>query len=404
MWGLLCLSSLLLLWSGEKYRKKTEPRHLAAFCGISVLGFFSDYSFILLIPYIMIIIFFRKLFFFRKVFPFFLISLVIAWLTSTYLSVESRENNIIWLSHSIFSDIPKIIFELGKVFFNFWFLELFLLSLLVLGLSYFFVYKLSNYKINGNFCGINIALFILLISLHVFIQNDLIRIRHVALIIVGLMIFLFCKIKVTDVFCVNLDKNRLSLSIFGGLLILLSVSPFFWRDLADSRFLQVFLPLLLLFVYLKTHRTILYLISVIFSISGLLYIFSTGVSEWYPPPSVSESNVIFQDVHSYSTQFLCSKKGNVISPYIIDATKFKKFCNVCSIATKKFQVNRCDKIWIIGHHDWYHKNFIPDGFKLLRKDVNLTWLDKLQFKYLTPLYPKRFAIFEYRRTKTNYHG
>jgi len=401
MWGLLCLSSLLLLWAGEKYHKTRQQRYFVALCGISVLGFFSDYNFILLLPYILLVIFSHKTFFNKILFPLFLICLIITWATSTYLSIESKENNITWLFYSIFNDIIKINFELGKVFFNFWFVEFFLLSFLALSFFYYFVYKLNDYKIDRNLYGISIAIFIFLISLQVFIRNDFLRLRHAALIIIGLMIILSCKIKITDIFYVNHDKNRLFLSIFGGLAILLSISPFFWRDLVNSRFLQLFLPLLLLFVYLKSHRTILYLISIIFSISGVFYIFSTGVSEWYPPPSVSERNVIFQNVRSYSTQYLSSRKENVVRPYIIDTTGFKKSCRLCNIATKSFEVNRSDKISVIGYHDWDHKKYIPDGFEIIRKNVNLTWLDKLQFKYLTPIYPRRFATFEYQKVKTS---
>jgi hypothetical protein len=401
MWGLLCLSSLLLLWAGEKYHKKRQQRYIVALCGISVIGLLSDYNFILLFPYILVVIFSHKTFFNKILFPSFLICLIITWTTSTYLSIKTKENSITWFFYSIFNDILKINFELGHVFFNFWFVELFLLSFLALILVYYFVYKLNGYKIDHNLYSVSITTFIFLISSHYLIRNDFLRLRHAVLIIIGLMIILSCKIKITDIFYVNRDKNRLFLSIFGGLLILLSISPFFWRDLINSRFLQLLLPFLLLFVYLKSHRTVLYSISIIFVTSGVLYIFSEGVSDWYPPASVSERNVIFQNVPSYSTQFLRSKKENVARPYIIDTTEFKRSCRVCNIATKSLEVSGSDKILAIGYHDWDHKKYIPEGYEIIKKNDNLTWLDKLQFKYLTPIHSKRFAIFEYQKAITN---
>ena len=57
MWGLVCLASLLLVWSGEKYVKARTRKNAIVFGIVAIFGFVSDYGFVLLIPYMIIVIF-----------------------------------------------------------------------------------------------------------------------------------------------------------------------------------------------------------------------------------------------------------------------------------------------------------------------------------------------------------
>ena len=69
------------------------------------------------------------------------------------------------------------------------------------------------------------------------------------------------------------------------------------------------------------------------------------------------------------------------------------------MGTNDFQLDDYNKIWVIGRQDFNYANFIPIKFKLIKKKVNLSWLDRIQFKYLTPIYTRRYAVFEFHKAE-----
>jgi hypothetical protein len=406
MWGLVCLSSLLLLWSGENYLKNRSGANLSIFLTAYFLGFVSDYNFILLLPYVVIVLFLRKsysTFLIKR----FLIFILLVWLLTTSLHAALSEDAAKWFLYDIFHSITKISYEIGTVLFKYWFQEPFLLTLLVLCLSSMIAMRgtlknIQNDQSNPNSIYLALLVFIGLILVEVFLQNDFIRVRYVAPIVFSLIMLILWKYKMKHIFNVSTVTMRLVTTMAAGVLILLAVSPIFWRDLKDQRFVLIFFPYLLLLAYGNLNKLLLYVISIALTISGVIYISSKGVAECYPPPSVEEiSPVVFQDVHAYSSQYLCNIKHRFEKPIIVDQSKFVTSCRICRVNTRNVQLQNYDRIWLVGAYNFDTNDLIPADFILFKKEVNLSWLDRFQFKYFTPIYPLRYAIFEYHRTKSS---
>ena len=404
MWGLVCLFSLLLLWSGENYLKNRSGANLSIFLTAYFLGFVSDYNFILLLPYVFIVLFLRKSYSKFLIKPF-LIFLLLMWLLTTSLHVASSEDATKWFLYYIFHSITKISYEIGTVLFKYWFQEPFLLTLLVLCLSSMIAMRrtpknIQNDQSNPNSIYLALLVFIGLILAEVLLQNDFIRVRYVAPIVFSLIMLILWKYKMKHIFNVSTVTMRLVTAMVAGVLILLAVSPIFWRDLKDQRFVLIFFPYLLLLAYGNLNKLLLYVISIAFTISGVIYISSKGVAECYPPPSVEEiSPVVFQNVTAYSSQYLCNIKHRFEKPIIVDQSKFVTSCRICRVETSDVQLDKFDKIWVVGAYNSSHNEYLPRDFKLLKQDSYLSPLDKIQFKYLTPIHPQYYAIFEYHKDK-----
>ena len=111
MWGLVCLFSLLLLWVGEIYYHKPNRKALIFLLTFAVFGFLSDYNFILLFSYVAIVLFSRKPYF-KRLLIFFLVFLVLSWLTSNCLSVISKGASFSQYFFQMFNDLKQLVAQL----------------------------------------------------------------------------------------------------------------------------------------------------------------------------------------------------------------------------------------------------------------------------------------------------
>ena len=143
MWGLVCFSSLLLLWVGEAYYKNQDRRFIALILVICALGFLSDFNFVLLVPYVAIILFSRK-HYFRYLLPVSLTLMAATWILSEYLYANSIGESIRYVFYNLFNNLTKISYGMGNMLFNYWFEETFLLAMLLFGLSLTFFQKDKN--------------------------------------------------------------------------------------------------------------------------------------------------------------------------------------------------------------------------------------------------------------------
>ena len=84
---------------------------------------------------------------------------------------------------------------------------------------------------------------------------------------------------------------------------------------------------------------------------------------------------------------------------MIDLLHFQANCKVCKMGTDNIPYNTFHTFRIVGMRNFDPSKVVPKNFVLTdTKDANLTWSDKLQLKYFTPVYPlRRFRIFEYHR-------
>jgi hypothetical protein len=193
----------------------------------------------------------------------------------------------------------------------------------------------------------------------------------------------------------SIKKNRIIVAIFIAALIILSVSPIFWRSLTKQRFVLILFPYLLLLAFTILNKKGLYTLSMILAFSGIIYLSSTGVSNWYPPMSNDKNRpLFFENAFCYSTQYLKPVGEAIAEPVIFNQFVFNRYCNLCRMGKTIFNHSDYDTIWVIGNHG---SDFPTNRFELIKKDVSLNWLDKLQFKHLTPFYPDRFTLFEFNR-------
>ena len=409
MYGLVCLSSLLALWSGERYCEEKERRYLIPFIGACFLGFLSDYSFILLFPYIITVLFSRKMHF-KKMLGITFILLITIWLMAWGSRVNFQVSSYSVYFWHLFNDMPIIARELGAVLFNFWFEETLLVAFLLLLVALWIDLKSNDtgkYR-NKHDRGILYSIlvgFITLIILDIFILNETLRMRVAAPIVLVVLIFLIFKCKEINILDLNINRNRMVLAIICAAFIVICVSPIFWRDLRSRRFLMILTPFVLFFISLTFERKVIESISILLFIAGLMYIFSYRISRYYPPPAYnSEAPVIYQDVFCYSSQYIKFWRKKPDEPFIFDQSGFKKRCKICRIGKNTFDFSKYEQIRVIARYNYNPRRFIPSDFILVSKTEYLTWLDRFEFKYMTPFYPARQATFLYSRVEASQSG
>lgn len=372
MWGLVCLFSLLLLWSGERYIKDQKGKYLLFFLGSCVLGFISDYSFIVLSPYIVIILFWRN----PCLKHFLYINSIL--LVSTFILLMYRKMNINGTGitsffYSLFYDSILIVLKTINTIFNFWFVEPLLIALLI---------------------------FVVLFSLEIMARNNLVKGKILVVPFVYLSaIISFFKEKLIRLFDVNRDFNRFLITIMGAWLIILLVNPIFWTGIIRKRVLTILCPFILYIIFRNFNKKALYVIASVLFCSGLIFVSSNRIAGIYPSGSFDEDiPIIYENEWAYATQYLRSHKKQIHGPFIIDYSSFKKRCWICRMGTENIPFHEFDIFWVVWQSRSDPRKFIPGDFILTNKiDANLTWLDQLQFKYLTPLPKTKFSIFEYKR-------
>jgi hypothetical protein len=206
------------------------------------------------------------------------------------------------------------------------------------------------------------------------------------------------KIKFLRIFDLDLTVNRVLISFIGAFLILLSVHFVFWRNLINRRFLLILFPFLLFVLYVNCTKKTLSVLSVLFIVSGLLYMASNRVSDYYPAPAFDKTMpIIYQDEFSYSTQYLISGNQSSEEPLIWDFSEFERNCKLCKMGRSEIHLENYDKIRIVGREDFNPDKIMPANFILVKKQECLSWFDRLQFKYLSPLHPMRHTIYEYHK-------
>ena len=409
MWGLVCLASLLLLWSGENYARERTRGNAVLFIVTAIFGFVSDYSFVLLIPYVIIIIFsnskhsetIKRLGFWATVSACLLSASTLGftkgWGYSLYFLVKS---------------ISKLPFETANLLLNFWFIETFILSIAVLA----FVYYLCWYKpcrqdgarwgSRENILAVGILLVIIRalfrylspggIDAEPAVTTSIILFSGPA--VTALIILFYCRTKRAGVFVFSDDKNRLFLALITGMLLLLTLNPFSWRDLANERFLVVLLPFMLVLIYTTFQRTVLLTFSVLLSVSGLLYITSNGIADWFPPKSLEAPQpTVYESVLAYSDRYLHSDKVHGTGPYFIDMREFDHFCRVCKMGIDRIPYDGLDSLTVLAWSDW-KPIAIPSEFVCSGQNAyGLSWTDRFQFRYFSPIYPRHFSTFQCER-------
>lgn len=399
MWGLVCLFALLLLITGEKYYHRQDRKLRPLLFIIMAAGIFSDYNFILLVPYLLIILFSKNSFFQRSL-PFLLSALTCVLLAVNFLHWLPEESGTALFLLNIFQGLKQLCTALATVVFNFRFKETFLSAGILFLVVYFQNNRLSKKSMPSSRTAAALLVLtglIMLTAFNLVYPHETALIRYI-LPITLLFVWFFLKAKDLHLMDLRVEKNRMIITVFCAALILLCVDPFFWRNLTQQRFVFILFPYLLFLFYRSFNSKILYVLSGILFVSGLLYLSSNGISDDYPP-TFNKTNrpLLFENSFAYSTQYMKHGKNPPEKPVFINEKTFSKYCETCRIQETPFDVSAHDTIWVIANQN---SDFETKRFQMVckNKDFNLSWTDRFQFRFLTPFVSDRYALFEFHRT------
>ena len=399
MWGLVCLAGVIALWFGERYIREGNVANMAGLLLTCCGGLMSDYNFVLLFPYVFIVIMSRWRI--RSCAQ----SVILILATLLVLSlcfIGIRKSDFLHSIYYLPGSIMKISFETTNMIFNFWFLEPFLFCFSVLCVVYYFNRK-QNPENSGNLGKIDLMSTLILaifgcVVLEAAARYTDLRVRHVAPLVVLVVVAAILKVKKSFAFSKASQIAMASQGVVGALLLLLIFNLFAWRDLRDARFVAILFPFIVLIGYAKSSRVALKVVSLVFLVSGILFVSSNGLGDYFPPPTIEKRTaVIYEDVFSYANQYMRKARGVSDEPKFLSMYPFKKYCRRCWMGTEFSEAGKDTTINIVG---WYNfANFsryaVSNCTLKAKRDMSLTWSDRFQFSHFIPIYPRRFSLFEY---------
>ena len=404
MWGLVCLFSAISLLAGEKYISTNNVKFLAILATACTFGYFSDYSFVLLMPYIFLVLTYRF-------FPLFQIKILYAILLPfLFLSMGLRAfidfdkgfkyAAYSWAYHYPMS-IPKLSWELTQAVIPFVFIEPFLITALFIALITY-----GNKYANGNNSSpanakdsirvvIFIMIFVLVEGLNLLLS---VQVRYILLLIASIS-FLFIVLIRNSFQNKSFSQKRISHAILAGLIILLTVSPFFWRDLRNSRYLAVLLPIIFLWIVFHFDRKPVLRFSFVMIASSILYLSSKVLSDYLPPSGLPYGPTYVYENHAAYADYYFHQYPNLDKqPLIIDMSFLDKYCSICKMGTEVSDRDYFDSIYLVARDNYDINSFLKlHNLKIMNvKDIGLSTTDRFQLKYFT-LLKDRFLLYKLRR-------
>jgi hypothetical protein len=258
MWAMVTLFGLLVLIFGERYVNDTNWKNLIFFVLAIIGGFLADYNFILIMPYVLLV-FLNPL---KK-------RNILIWVGSisalmiTFVLIKNFNNGIHSLDMLLYLymyDLLKLGSEFYVLIFNSWYVEFLIISSIALfSISIYNLFFRGNTKKNqlGNLCLVGLSC---LSIFYLPAKYDLLRMIYIlVLLLVSSFVIIFF-IKKKDLFK-YIKYDRIIFGILGAFLILISISPVFWRPLVYARFMGVLSPLIFFMLYKNFSNISLNIIS-----------------------------------------------------------------------------------------------------------------------------------------------
>jgi len=402
MWGLVCLFSILFISIGESYLEKNSNK-LPLFLIIGILGITADYNFILLIPYMATVYLAKKRISISKNQ---LAGLVIIFMIAMF-AISAIKYNLNYAVYYSISSIPRMAFQTGNMIFKFLYVEPFLIAILCVCLIYLFNWirdRNDKERCSGQLT-IAVLLTTILIIVHILIRYNDVEVRYLSLIIIGSCVFLAYRIFMMDSEGDTLENEnrRFAISIIFGILLLLSINPVMWTDVREGRFVAILLPLIIVIIY-RSHRIyIINILSVIFLLSGILYSHSYAVGTFQPAPgNMGKNNFIYQNIITYSDQYLRYDKQKGREGYLIEMAPFDYSCRVCRLGKSNIEYENYQSVIIVGLDNFIAEGTLKRDFMLKdKKNIEMAEIDRIQNQYFTPILYQKMAIYEYSRKNDN---
>ena len=393
MWGLVCLFSLLVLWKGEQYIAAPQPRRLAEFLLFSVMGFLADYNFILLGPYMMRVVL-HETRWRRHLQDILGGSLLLLWGGSLLARGISGGEGLSWMVFSALIALLKSAFVVTNLYINFDFYPFFLgISMAGLAVAWLVHWRYRPARrVEGNMLVL-ISLMVFLALMHAARVHDGLSTRFVALLsaaAVGGGSLWLLRVRRVD----RASQNaRLCLGIGGGLLVLLTVHPWFWTPLIELRFMIIFLPWVTVLLLKNLSRPVLAVLAIILALSGVWYNFSARVNDVFPAPLVSEGQaVIYGSPSAYATRFIHARQEH---PFFLDMSNFDRACRVCRTGSDAIPFQSYRRITVLSLYRQNDAPFLPSEYQLVAASpAGLFPLDRWMLERFNWIYEERF---EWRR-------
>lgn len=398
MWGALLLVSLLVFRAGEKCSESPCGKNIASFLSLFALGLATDYGFVLLVPYAVLVLepagrlmgLAR-----RAMFP----AMLLAWLAVEWHRASGAVNFV----YRCFTHIGNLAVKTGLMLLGFRFREPFLAAVLVLLLSLWLSArdrKGPERSGSERTAAAFMACGALLLLPALFQESEAVRVRYVVLAVLPLLALAAWGLWTARAGSGPGGSDRLILSAAGGSLILFILSPFFYRNLVDKRFLLVMAPFYLFLFVRHFRKVVLVPLCVLLFASGLLYVSSSVVDDMHPPPAFGDdAPLVFENEMAYSTRYLARDRIRGGTPYFLEPW-FDTFCRTCSMGTTDIPFGSLgEKVRVVQYTSPRYfdpRTRVPEEFRLVgRREVGLFPADRFQFRHFTLLLEKELKIGGY---------
>jgi len=126
-----------------------------------------------------------------------------------------------------------------------------------------------------------------------------------------------------------------------------------------------------------------------------------------PSPALkNQENVVYQNIFTYSDQYLKYDKRNGKDSYMLDLSDFQKHCRICAVGNSDIQFDKYISITISGRNDFKAKGSLAKDFEAKgTRDIGVTWLDGLQGRYFTYIPSSnqlnKTILYHYTRKENN---
>lgn len=402
MYGLVSLLSLLLIATGERYLRENRAILLLGAVMVFVAGMCSDYSYILVLPYLLLICMPAQPWTGRVIRWGGMLQVIVCVAVHWVASVRQGAGG----GHAVYvlaRSVVELCFHGWLRLCTFFFEEpCFAAAAVVAGVHVYVRVKArlrvprqapTTLTADVIMCGI-----CALIAVYGLANHHPEKIVYVVPIVGGTLYVLFRQrafFSQADV----VDRSvRFVLSIGSGVLLLLTVNPIFWRNLVDRRFLGVLLPFGVLLAARHLPAATQRALGAVLLCSGVLYLCSNGLSNYFPPTVVcGGGHIVFQDEMAYADHYFRCATDETTALYITDRSKFQKFCRVCEMGTNVVPYEDFEALRFICRHDFDPGVLLPDNFIQVDSQPLLTGFDRRLFSWLTPVGTTHFTLFTYRR-------
>lgn len=402
MYGLMLLAGFLTVWRGEAWIRSGRPVDLLWLLATVAFGMVADFNYAILLPYAGYAALYptRLL---KGVIAAFLALIIPLWL---FLGVQygeiSGQGDLAWSLYKLvrngFSTVQVSVFNILP----FWFHETLVTAVVAVAGATAWGWRRARWRGEGlrsPLAGILLLAVVVLTLSRSVLRTDLVPGRVAVLpglAVVVLLMWALWRWR-GQVRLADLD-TRLLLSLLGAFLIVLTMTSIFWRPLVGWRFVLVLFPLVTVLVLRNLPEAALRLLAALMALSGVLFAGSASLDSIYPAGRSADRPVVFQNTHTVATHYLTTPPERVAPLYFLDMGFFEASCRICTMGTTAVPFAEWDAFTLVGYREYAQEHPPPSGFELVtREEVPLSALDRWQFRWLTPVHDRDYAVFHYRR-------